>query len=455
MIRPLRRNPPQTYIVAAVAIVTTALLVTGSGGAFRAGTAQEQASRSTVIASSRHPVAGMSSASGTLEIAKASQQFSDAPAQPPLDGAVYSTCSGILTLFANGAIASPNPWAPPPPDPSLKTGNARDQRLYKSYLQTYEQDQTIPSALGLPALAPADSDSAGFSNAVKLDESALLPAVSVRGGYPGAPGGFNYTTNTRVGPANDPTFWFCQFLTGQLDYQGLSEFPPTRATFLAFGFTPVTATVHLEEATADDGSLIPVTETAYQQFTNPNYYDPGQYFDPNDSYLPSVCNTLTGTTQQICNDIVITATASVTLRLTDVTVNGTPVDIGDRCQTVGPLYTPGSPADPGGDRVVLTGGTNSVYPYPQFGSASVPGQGNSIFTGGEIAGGVTIPAFAGCVTPAGDNLDPLLDASVSGPGNYVKTTVGELCTIGFIPGACTPNALPPTGQANPPSKIYH
>lgn len=452
MRRQYQRNALRTRSMAAAAVLTVGLLASGSSNALRTGTHEVQASHTPRGVSLGEAAAAISSGSAALKItATASEQSGQSPAQPPLDAAVYSTCSNILTLFANGPINYPNPWAPPPPNPSLPKG------LYNAYLRTYEQDQTISiDGLALKTLDPADSDSGGFSNAAKLGESAFLPVVSVRGGYPGEmASGFNYG-GAEVGPADDPTFWFCQFLTGQLDYQGSAEFPPERATFLAFGFTPVTATINLDEATASDGSLIPVTETAYQQYTNPNYYDPGQYFDPKDSYEPSVCSTLNGTTQSVCNDIVVTATAALTLKLTDVTVNGTPVNVGDHCETAGPLYTPGSPGDTGDDRVVLTGGSSSVYPYPQFGSASIPGAGVSIYTGGELAGVVTIPAFTGCVTSAGENLDPLLDAAVSGAGNYVETTLGELCTVGMITGACTPaNALPPVSQANPPSKIYH
>jgi hypothetical protein len=47
--------------------------------------------------------------------------------------------------------------------------------------------------------------------------------------------------------------------------------------------------------------------------------------------------------------------------------------------------------------------------------------------GGTLAGTVAIPAFTGCVTPSGENLDPLLSSAVSGAGNNVQLTEGNLC----------------------------
>ena len=77
-------------------------------------------------------------------------------------------------------------------------------------------------------------------------------------------------------------------------------------------------------------------------------------------------------------------------------VNGTPLNVGRHCQTV--------PAT-----VTLTGRT------PQY----------TLLDGGPLTGYVTIPRFTGC--GVGENLDPLLTASVSGPRNFVILTQGPLC----------------------------
>jgi hypothetical protein len=46
-------------------------------------------------------------------------------------------------------------------------------------------------------------------------------------------------------------------------------------------------------------------------------------------------------------------------------------------------------------------------------------------TGGFLSGTATIPPFHGC--GAGENLDPLFTASLSGPGNYIRITQGPIC----------------------------
>jgi hypothetical protein len=47
-------------------------------------------------------------------------------------------------------------------------------------------------------------------------------------------------------------------------------------------------------------------------------------------------------------------------------------------------------------------------------------------TGGPLTGFVAIPRFAGC--GVGEDLDPLLTASISGPDNFIKLIQGVPCT---------------------------
>ena len=91
-----------------------------------------------------------------------------------------------------------------------------------------------------------------------------------------------------------------------------------------------------------------------------------------------------------------------------VLVNGAPLNVGNDCHTVRPFP------------LVLTG----VPPY-------------SLDDGGVLNGTITVPSFTGC--GVGENLDPIFNATVSGPGNFVQLTQGNLCinwnVTGNLPGA--------------------
>jgi hypothetical protein len=90
------------------------------------------------------------------------------------------------------------------------------------------------------------------------------------------------------------------------------------------------------------------------------------------------------------------------IRIENVLVNGTPLSVGSDCRTIRPF------------KLALTG----KPPY-------------QLQTGGVITGNIDIPPFAGC--GVGENLDPIFDAAVSGPGNFVKLTQGSLCSDWPVP----------------------
>jgi hypothetical protein len=194
----------------------------------------------------------------------------------------------------------------------------------------------------------------------------------------------------------------CQYFAGEVDYPQRA-FPPARATFLGFGFMPVTAT-----ATITQVGKAPVT--AVVSF-------------PAGSSLTTFSN---------CTPCQTVSTAEVSLSISNVAVNGVPLDVGSNCHTIGPIYTPVLPKELGldPDTLVLTGGSGELgYPLPWSGTH-----------GGALAGTATIPPFTGCRTPGGENLDPLITASVSGPGNYVKALTGDFCD----PESLTNNGYPCT-----------
>jgi hypothetical protein len=251
---------------------------------------------------------------------------------------------------------------------------------------------------------PADVYVAGYADAGKLRGSEPLGPAFLRSG---ANDGLYVNVTDTFGPfqPGGPIYNLCQLARFHLDDNGKPEFPATTATFLGFGFMPVTATVQLTQAGLSNPPR--VIEVAYAQQEN----------------------------SVLTHPYTVVTTAQVLLHVLSAKVNGVPLNVGGDCRTAAPLYTPDSqlPADmqidPGNDLVVSYGGNQAGSPEPPF---------SSVVDGGAVAGQVTIPPFTGC-----GELDPLFTASVSGPGNYVKLTSGPVCSVGIFP--CTPAGLP-TGE---------
>jgi Family of unknown function (DUF6801) len=161
------------------------------------------------------------------------------------------------------------------------------------------------------------------------------------------------------------TAWSSGRIYNQAD-EGSSVFPPVRATFLGFGFVPVTATLSLRE-------VGPIRIVSVSGITAPPY------------------------------PIAVTAKTRVAISVSDVTVNGVPLKVGPGCRAA---YSP---------KLTLTGhGTNTFPP-----------RGYTVPTGGPLSGTLTIPPFVHCGVT--ENLDPLLTGSISGAGNFAKMTQGKLC----------------------------
>lgn len=171
--------------------------------------------------------------------------------------------------------------------------------------------------------------------------------------------------------------------TGRLHYEGRMQTPPFRSTFLTFGFVPATATMVLEQTgpmTIRFDSLLGATVTAETIIRVP-----------------------------------------LRLRVTSLEVNGTPLDVGSACRTKSSLSsTEPDPANHPGDHLVLYGRGEQA--------PAEPATGYMLLSGGPLTGEATIPAFTGCGT-AEEDLDRLLTASVSGPGNYLKQIQGQTCSI--------------------------
>jgi uncharacterized protein DUF6801 len=191
-----------------------------------------------------------------------------------------------------------------------------------------------------------------------------------------------------------------QHSTGDLYNGGHKVSPPFKATFLTFGFTPTTATMALEQTGPVTIDSLGATD---------------YLFTSTDTYVR----------------------VPLVLRITSLSVNGTPLDVGPDCRTARPLTSPEpDPAHHPGDHLVLYGRGEQVL--------GEPATGYLLLSGGPLTGEMSIPAFTGCKAD-GENLDRLLTASVSGPGNYVKQIQGQSCFVSAEepnPDECTPGLEP-------------
>lgn len=152
---------------------------------------------------------------------------------------------------------------------------------------------------------------------------------------------------------------------GKLLFRGRPQLPPVTATFLEFRFVPVTATLHFTELTTI--AILSVSGTTSLPFP-----------------------------------VKVRTTTKIALRVSNVRVNGVPLNVGADCRTASPI------------KLVLIGAGQSQ-----------PLRGYTVQFGGPLIGDATVPPFAGCGVT--ENLDPLLTGSISGRGNFVRFVQGRLC----------------------------
>ncbi|MFC8694351.1 DUF6801 domain-containing protein [Streptomyces parvus] len=222
-------------------------------------------------------------------------------------------------------------------------------------------------------MTTAETYAAGYANAAKLDGAAALgPAfmkVVLNKRY------INDSCASTVDVSSEVNF----------DYQGKRQLPPTKATFLSYGFMPTTATMTLE-----------------------------QVGPPAAIHTHTVTNTPTYPEET-------TVTARLVMRLSDVEVNGVPLDVGPDCRTERPFEQ------------VLKG-------YGQ----SYPPAGYLVAYGGTLTGYAHIPPFEGC--GATEDLDPIFTSAISSPGkkadNYTKMTQAPLCVATNPEGPDCPPRVP-------------
>ncbi|WP_414496693.1 DUF6801 domain-containing protein [Streptomyces sp. CRN 30] len=226
-------------------------------------------------------------------------------------------------------------------------------------------------------LASLNAYVTGYTNVNKLKGASLLPVSCL----------LIEQGNPVDGPPDPDHLVFDSVSEGNFHHEGRKRTPPFESTFLAFGFTPVKATMVLEQT-----GPIRIDARIKMRWTD--------FWTTTDTYVR----------------------APLVLRVTALEINGTPLDVGSGCRTATNLTSPEpDPANHPGDHLVLYGrGEQEI---------GMPATGYLLLSGGPLRGEVSIPAFTGCGTADGENLDRLLTASVSGPGNYVKQIQGQTCSI--------------------------
>jgi hypothetical protein len=190
------------------------------------------------------------------------------------------------------------------------------------------------------------------------------------------------------------------------------SFPATTVRMVAFGSIPVQATVHLSLPLDSDGLPVPLLATG-----GTNHYAPntGPEADKGVEY-------------EIVEDSDIAG--QVELRVSDVSVDGVPVEVGSSCRTDRPA------------RLTATG--NGYYAPTDAGDSLPPAGKYNPRTGGTITGTLDVPDFTGCGTSS-DDLDPLMTAMASGVNFPVTISQGLVGDCWASP----PTAINPRGCGDP------
>ncbi|MFJ9978102.1 DUF6801 domain-containing protein [Streptomyces cyaneofuscatus] len=273
--------------------------------------------------------------------------------------------------------AAEPPAKPDRPAPGLDPdAHRRIDDLTEARLEALDDPDPGSCPIEIPpewVMTTAETYAAGYANAVKLDGAAAL-----------GPAFMKVVLNKRY--INDSCASTVDVTSEvEFEYEGKRQLPPTKATFLSYGFMPTTATMVLEQVGP------PAVVQTHTVTNTPTY--------PEES----------------------TVTAQLSMRLYDVKVNGVPLDVGPDCRTERPFEQ------------VLKG-------YGQ----SYPPAGYLVATGGNLTGYAHIPPFKGC--GVGENLDPLFTSAISSVGkkadNYTKMTQAPLCVATNPDGPDCPPKVP-------------
>uniref|UniRef100_UPI00068E4BCD hypothetical protein n=1 Tax=Kitasatospora sp. MBT63 TaxID=1444768 RepID=UPI00068E4BCD len=223
---------------------------------------------------------------------------------------------------------------------------------------------------------PACAFAVGYANVHKLGQAALVNDP----GHGPALAALNMTrrfvTLWDPEPGQQPYF--------EADSLGYLQLPPSDTSFLTYGFVPTTAKMEL----VPQGPLT-IVATGNSDWDQPAEFTIGGY---------------------------------QSLRLYDVKINGTPLDVGPDCRTSRPVD------------LRLTGRQDDYLPGGGDGKPDYTLQGGGPLTQRDL----DIPPFTGC-SAGGEDLDALFTAAVSGSGNTLNLVQGAICTpTSDQPNGCEP-----------------
>ncbi|MER5635386.1 DUF6801 domain-containing protein [Kitasatospora sp. NPDC002227] len=234
----------------------------------------------------------------------------------------------------------------------------------------------------MPACAFAD----GFANITKLGQATLVndPAKS--------PTMVALNMNRRL-----VVLWGDTDGYFESDVLGRLNLPTADSTFLTYGFVPTSAKIDFTPV-----GLLTIVATGNVQWNQP---------------------------------IVFNIYGYQSMRIHDVLVNGTPLDVGPNCRTAAPV------------ELKLQGRQDSYLPGGGDGKPDY-----TLMGGGPLSQtDLYVPPFTGCASH-GENLDALFTAAVSGPGNQLNLMQGPTCTPGSDPATngCEPEIVVP----DPPTRRH-
>jgi hypothetical protein len=311
------------------------------------------ATGSLPLAEQATAVAAIAGSSGTVTISAGGLVLNLTPRRADGTATSPSTVRVACSPAASGQLAA-IPVAASSTSPSPSASSSSPPPRTTKFPQGCGKIKAV--GFGVPTCAYIT----GFSDVAKLNGAALLQPKP-----PAKPGLVNVDFAERHRFINHNKELVVHS-TAELYFKGRHELPPVTATFLTFRFVPVTATLHLIE-------LTPIHIVSVSGIKAPPF------------------------------PITVRAASKILVRVSNVRVNGVPLNVGTQCETAAPL------------NLVLIG----------KGDNTIPPRGYTVETGGPLSGMVTIPPFIKC--GVSENLDPLLTGSISGPGNFVKMTQGKLC----------------------------
>lgn len=287
----------------------------------------------------------------------------------PVDGADSTLASFTIDGPVPEKPVEPTPDLPDLPDLAGKLPPSQREKLNDARRAARAEGDPDPEPCPFPPISiptPAETYVAGFTNVKKLKSAALL-----------GPAHLNVIL-MKTYTADPCTDTFTVLSEAEFDYEGRRQMPPAQGTFLTYGFMPTTATMVMTQVGP------PALIKSVSHNSDPRI--------PEDT----------------------TVTAEFQLTISNVRVNGEPLDVGSNCRTVKPIK-------------------QTLY---AFGTGNPP-SGYTVNRGGTMSGETDIPAFTGCGVD--EDVSPVLTASISGSGNYIKMTQSPLC-VGSNPDSpdCPP-----------------